>query len=122
MSNLTDSGIYEYKNSIEYSQGTEGSMIQFVLMCKNLPLGTVVGFYCDAVGPNPPISLPPTKVTSSPTFVTGMLTDVPANFEGKINYYAEFRQLPPADASLQMQASIPVIVAASSDNALPQFA
>lgn len=122
MSNLTDTGSFEYKNSIEYSQGNEAGQIQFVLVCKNLPLGTVVGFYCEAVGPNPPISLPPTKVTSTPTFVTGMLTSVPANFEGKINYYADFRQMPPADASIQMQANIPVIVASSSDSPLPQYA
>lgn len=99
---------FRYENYMQYEQGPEASEIQFFLKCMNLPLGTVIGFYCPEPGPDPMISLPPTVVTAGPGFVAGMMSYVPANFSGKIYYYAEFRVTPPANASLQLYAAYPV--------------
>jgi hypothetical protein len=94
-----------YKNHIHYEQGIEAANIQFSLICKNLPIGTVVGFKSDTPGPQPPILLPPTTVISSPSFITGMISFVPANYSCDITYYAEFNKQPPSDASITLQAA-----------------
>jgi hypothetical protein len=75
-----------------------------MLVCDNLPVGTVIGFYCPNEGPVPPISLPPVRVTNS-HFIAGVMSDVPANFSGTIYYYAEFYTQPPANASIRLQAA-----------------
>lgn len=91
-----------------YEQGTEGSQILFTLICSGLPVGTVVGFKADKPGPNPPIELYPTTVVTYPSFVTGIVCNVPAGYEATIVYYADFKQAPPPDARMTLQASYPV--------------
>jgi hypothetical protein len=93
--------------SMYYEQGTEGSEILFTLICNKLPVGSVVSFHCPDAGPNPPINLPDTVVSASPSFVTGMKTEVPPNFAGTIYYSVTLTQAPPPDANMYLQASIP---------------
>jgi hypothetical protein len=102
-SHILEFSNYIYKGSVEYEQGNEAGEMEFMLKCTNLPVGTIVGFSCGQGGPIPPINLPPTVVTTYPTFVTGLMSYVPANFEGVIYYYGDFKETPPADAKITLQ-------------------
>jgi hypothetical protein len=95
---------FRYENSMLYQQGDQGGRMQFMLVCDNLPLGTVVGFYCPDPGPVPPISLPPVTVTNA-HFIAGVMSEVPANFSGTIYYFADFNTQPPADARIRLQVA-----------------
>ena len=96
------------EGKMEYDQGTEASKIQFSLICKNIPKGTVVGFKSDKPGPNPPIDLPPTVVVTYPTFIVGMMCQVPAGYKCLITYYADLKDVPPPDAQITLQAAYPM--------------
>jgi hypothetical protein len=104
-----DSSNTRFEGKVHYEQGTEASNILFMLICKNLPIGTVVGFNSDTPGPNPPIDLKPTIVSSSPDFIVGLQCSVPANYQCTIIYYADFKQAPPPDAKITLQASYPIL-------------
>jgi len=96
----------QYEDSVLFDMGDEAAQVTFTLLCQNIPQGTTIGFSCGSPGPNPPIYLPPTKVETYPVFTTGIVSDVPANFEAMITYWANFEQQPPANASLTLQAMI----------------
>jgi len=98
------SGRLEFK--LYYEQGYEGYRVQFTLSCHHIPLESTVGFRSDKLGPTPPIFLSPTPVSISPRFVTGIVSEVPANYSAEITYYVAFSQKPPADASIVFQAAI----------------
>ena len=104
-SHLLGGGNESAEFKLFYQQGTESGLIQFSLICRNVPVGSTIGFSSDKPGPNPPIYLSPTTVSSSPSFVTGMVSEVPANYEAEITYYVIFSQTPPPDASIQLQAA-----------------
>ena len=85
----------KYENKISYDQGPEAGQMQFILICEQVPMGTIVGFSSDEPGPVPPINLPPTVVTASPSFTIGLMSEVPANYKCIITYYADFKTPPP---------------------------
>jgi hypothetical protein len=92
-----------------YEQGTEASEIMFTLICKNLPVGCKVSLSAGVPGPSPEIYLQPTVVTTYPTFVTGIICQVPANYASDIYFNLE---APPGvtdlgNASITIQASYP---------------
>ncbi|WP_118951556.1 hypothetical protein [Taibaiella helva] len=72
-----------------YEQGTEGGKIQFTIICTNVPKGTKVSFSAGAPGPNPPIYLEPTQVSTFPSFTTGVVCDVPAGYVSDIYFNLE---------------------------------
>jgi len=90
-----------------FIQGPVASDEFFILQCTNLPVNTtIVGFKCDTKIPDFPIYLPPTKVTR-PSFSMSIQTQVPADFTGTINFYAQFDQTPPAGAEITLAVGIP---------------
>jgi hypothetical protein len=103
--NKIENSAVRIEGEMQYDQGSEGALMQFSLICKNLPIGTIVGFYSNTPGPVPPIELPPTTVSYYPSFVVGMESQVPANYQCILTYYADFKQAPPANASIQLQAA-----------------
>ncbi len=72
------------KSPLYYEQGDEASTVQFTLKCLNIPIGSTVSFAAGAGGPNPPISLSPTIVSTGPSFTTGVECDVPAGYKSDI--------------------------------------
>lgn len=69
-----------------YEQGTEGGQIQFTVICENVPKDTLISFSAGAPGPNPPINLEPTKVSTFPSFTTGIVANVPADYVSDIYF------------------------------------
>ncbi|GGX14262.1 hypothetical protein [Aquimarina muelleri] len=69
-----------------YEQGTEAAKIQFTIICENVPIGSTVSFSAGAPGPIPPINLDPTVVSTGPSFTTGIVADVPANYVSDIYF------------------------------------
>lgn len=104
-SHSLESGGDRVEFKLFYQQGPSWGRVQFSLICYKIPIGSTVGFSSGKPGPMPPINLYPTIVTSSPSFVTGMVSDVPADYDAEITYYVIFSQAPPADASIQLQAA-----------------
>ncbi|BAU54023.1 hypothetical protein [Mucilaginibacter gotjawali] len=96
------------EHAMPYEQGSTGGLVQFSLICHEIPLGTTVGFSSDKPGPHPPINLLPTIVSIYPSFITGMVSDVPADYSATITFYAIFNQPPPVGASIQLQAAFVV--------------
>jgi hypothetical protein len=99
-----NSGDMQFKFDANYDQGSEAAEVQFSLMCKNVPVGSIVGFSSDKPGPTPPIYLPPTKVISYPSFAVGETSYVPANYTCIITVEGTFSQTPPPDVSIELQA------------------
>jgi len=99
-----DSAREEFK--LSYEQGEEGGRVQFSLVCNNIPVGSTVGFSADKPGPDPPIYLPPTLVTIFPAFITGIVSQILANYAAEITYYVVFSQTPTSGASVEFQAAI----------------
>jgi hypothetical protein len=103
----TESSADQLNGYMEYDQGEEGSNIQFTIVCSNVPIGSTVSFNCPEAGPQPPINLPPTQVITFPSFTTGIVTYVPANFTGTISYKVIAGQRLPEDARVTLQAAYP---------------
>ena len=81
--------------TVQYTQKEEQE-IQFTLRCHNIPVGSMVALSSNPEeGPEPPIHLPKTTVTSA-NFSVGTESKVPAGYKGKISYglYAN-EELPP---------------------------
>jgi len=95
-----------FEQSIPYEQGDQGGTVQFAVICTNLPVGTQVSFSSDKPGTTPPLELPPTVITISPTFITGMVCQVPANYSCNITYKVNMSQQPPQGASINFQAAL----------------
>lgn len=100
-----NSGDMQFQFEVNYDQGSEAAEVQFALVCKNVPLGSTVGFSSDKPGPTPPINLPPTTVISYPSFVVGEISSVPANYACIITVRGTFSQTPPPDVSIDLQAA-----------------
>ncbi len=83
---VVNSGSATWTTTVEYDQGTIKSPIQFLITCKNVPVGAEVGFSAGTPGPKPVVDLPKTKVTNSKSFVVGMAAQVPANWSTNISY------------------------------------
>jgi hypothetical protein len=99
---LTGSKLY-------YDQGDDGASIQFTVMCVNVPIGSKISFSAGAPGPNPPIFLQPTVVSTYPSFNTGVTCDVPAKYISDIYFNLE---APPgvtdlSTAKVTIQAAYP---------------
>ena len=95
---------------LAYDQGTEASKIQFTIICTNVPKNTKVSFSAGAAGPNPPIYLEPTLVSTYPSFTTGVVCSVPAGYKSDIYFNLE---APPgvtdlSTAKVEIQAAYPM--------------
>ncbi|WP_118973299.1 hypothetical protein [Taibaiella koreensis] len=86
-----------------YEQGDVGGEILFVLSCQHIPVGSEISFECPELGPQPPIQLQPTVVTSD-DFSAGMRSYVPAHFVGTIYYSVMLKGTPPPGAQMEMRA------------------
>lgn len=80
------SSLPDWYNIIAF-QGLESQAnLYFEITCTNVPLGSLVGFSCNDLGPDPSINLPPT-VVSIPNFVAGCQSNIPAKWNGNIIMY-----------------------------------
>jgi hypothetical protein len=105
--NITNVNAPTFTNKMHYEQGTTACMIAFNLVCTNVPLGSKVSFSCGLSGPSPLIDLAPTVVTDSKTFIVGIVSDVPAGFEGDISYsYWSNGGPPPPGFNITLQARV----------------
>ena len=96
--------------SVNYEQGAEGGRMQVSLICDNLPLHAVVGFFCSTSGPDPVIFCIDQEVSTYPKYSVGMFTNIPANFKGDIMYYVtvpEGTSIPP-NAKMEISVSFSV--------------
>lgn len=73
-------------NKMSYDQGDTPSKVQFTVICTNVPKGSTISFSAGAVGPNPPIYLEPTTVSTYPSFTTGVVCAVPAPYTTDIYF------------------------------------
>ncbi|WP_118951553.1 hypothetical protein [Taibaiella helva] len=71
-----------------YEQGPEAGEIRFVIQYQNLPKGATVAPECGIPGPQPPIVLTPTIVSTFPAFTTGLVSSIPARYAGTIYFTA----------------------------------
>ncbi len=83
---VVKSGSPTWTTTVEYDQGTIESEINFLITCKNVPVGAAVAFSAGTPGPDPVVNLPKTTVTSKESFVAGMAAQVPANWSTNISY------------------------------------
>jgi hypothetical protein len=93
-----------------YEQGEDASQMEFTIICTNVPIGTKVSFSAGAAGPIPPIFLQPTTVSTFPSFTTGIVCQVPANYVSDIYFNLE---APPGvtnldNAKVQIRAAYPL--------------
>lgn len=98
---LTDAKLY-------YEQGEDGCNIQFTVICTNVPVGTTISFSAGAPGPVPAIFLEPTTVSTSPSFITGVVCNIPPNYVSDI--YFNLRAPIGSDlttAKVEIQAAYP---------------
>lgn len=104
----TNAGSPTWTKTINYDQGTVASDILFQIVCTNVALNSKVAFSCGQAGPTPPINLPPTTVTNSASFIAGVLSSVPANFQADISYSYWSNGNPPASGfSITIQGMLP---------------
>ncbi len=103
---VVDAGSPTWTQTVEYKQGTKGGKMRFTLVCQKVPVGAEVSFSCGTPGPNPIINLPRTQVTNSTSFIVGISSDVPANFDSYISYsYWSNGHAPLPGFSIEMQVS-----------------
>lgn len=107
---VTGPGATEIEGTMNYEQGPEGRTMYFTLMTTNVPIGSNLGLSCGVQGPQPPIFMPPTKVTVGPSFTAGIVAEVPADFAGPITFFVTFPHGVdgPIGASLRLQVAYPV--------------
>lgn len=100
------------KEEMYYEQGKEGGQIQFTIICENVPVGSTVSFSAGAPGPDPAIKLDPTIVSTGPSFTTGIVSNVPANYVSDIyfNLQAPEGVKDLANAKVSIQAAYPTNV------------
>ncbi|MFA8299540.1 MAG: hypothetical protein ACEPOV_05220 [Hyphomicrobiales bacterium] len=84
---VIDRGSPSYSISVNYNQGGVGGKMHVILTCTNVPLGAEVGFSCPTPGPNPLVNLKRSKVNNPKTEVFGIVSDIPANWDGTITYH-----------------------------------
>jgi len=100
-----DTNSPNFKFDVAYEQGSEGGEMEFLLVCKNVPIGSTVGFESNRPGPNPPIFLPPTKVVAFPSFTVGEISQVPANYSCVITCAGVINGTPPANVSIELRVA-----------------
>ena len=83
---IVNNGSPTFTQTVQYNQGNEQGDMAILITCSNVPVGAEVAFSCGTPGPNPPINLPRTKVTNSSSFVVGITSVIPANFNSSIAY------------------------------------
>jgi hypothetical protein len=107
---VTNAGAREMEAVMNYEQGPEGRAMYFTLTATNVPKGSAIGLNCDVKGAQPPLVMPPTLVSTSPAFTTGLVSEVPAGFAGPIKFFAKFPAgiEGPIGASLRLQVAFPV--------------
>ena len=72
-----------------YKQGEQEREITFSITTQNVPIGSTISLNADKSGPNPPIVLDPTKVTTS-KFTAGITTNVPSNYSSMITLKIDY--------------------------------
>jgi hypothetical protein len=106
-----------WKASLLYLQGPGGGNVQFTLQCYEIPKGSTINMSADATGPVPPISLLPTLVSTYPTFTTGIVVKVPADYQSNINFELYCDGKPPAGSTVSLVAGS---IAPESSDASPE--
>ena len=102
---VVDSGAPTWTTTVEYNQGTQASEMHFLITCKNVPVGAGVAFSSGTPGPNPVVNLPMTNVTDDQSFIAGMVSSVPANWNTNISYsYFAHGTTPKKGFSITMNA------------------
>ncbi|MFN8714102.1 MAG: hypothetical protein ACK5Z2_14740 [Bacteroidota bacterium] len=104
---VTDVGSPTWSKTINYIQGDTAYLVKFELVCKNVPVGSIVRLTCGAAGISPPLDVLGT-VTSSTNYIIGMECDVDADFQAEMSYSytAVNGQPPPAGFEITFRASI----------------
>jgi hypothetical protein len=92
-----------------YEQGTDASRIQFTIICTNVPKNSIISFSAGAAGPVPPIYLEPTTVSTYPSFTSGVVCNVPANYASDIYFNLQAPQgvTDLSTATVEIQAAYP---------------
>ncbi|MCI1780020.1 MAG: hypothetical protein LKI53_08730 [Bacteroidales bacterium] len=72
---------------VEYAQGKLGGEMRIILTCKELPVGSAVAFTCPTPGPKPLINLVKTTIDNPESEILGVVSEIPANWEGVITYH-----------------------------------
>lgn len=111
---VVNAGAPTWQKSTYYEQGGVTEDVYFQLNCSNLPEGSQVAFSCGEAGANPPINLKPTTVSTSPSFTTGVISNVQGSFKGDItySYWAKDGSPPPPGFDITLKA---ISLSASSD-------
>lgn len=115
---VTDRNSPQWSMPVHYEQGDTGSVMHFILSCKNAPVGTEVALSCPSGGPNPPIHMPRTKITE-PNQDLGVICDVPANFSGEITYYFWSNNI---QGGANMEIALHAVYFVQDDHKLCQYA
>ncbi len=107
---VTEPGTKEISGSMDYKQGGVSRQMYFTLYCNEIPIGSMVMLHCNTPGTVPPLYIPPTLVSTSPNFTLGIVCDVPAGFEGKIDFSTTIAsgKEAPVGASLMLRVAYPV--------------
>lgn len=110
---VIDVGKPTFTRPVHYAQGPEGGMMHIQLSCTGLPVGSEVAFSCGTPGPNPPLDLKRTKITTPGTFDVGITSNIPAGFESNIAYSYWSNNLTPSQG---FKISLVVFYFVSQDN------
>ncbi len=102
-------GAPTFQIPVGYNQGPEGGNMKVLLTCTNVPAGAQVAFSAGAPGPTPVINLPQTTVTNPASFVVGVDSNIPANWNGTITYsYWANGTTPPPGWNIALSVNFPV--------------
>lgn len=83
---VIDSGSPTFTMPVQYNQGSTSGTMSIIMTCTNVPAGAQVAFSCGTPGPNPVINLPQTQVTNASSFIAGVTSVIPANWNSTITY------------------------------------
>lgn len=105
---VVDKGV-KWNRSTQYVQGGIGANMYILVTCTGCPIGSTIAFSCGVAGPNPAINLPPTTITKEQGFITGVYSEVPANYVSNmsISYVPNGNPLPGFDITMSAQYVVP---------------
>ena len=76
---IVDKGV-QWSQSTTYTQGAMGAKMYILVTCNGCPINSTISFSCGVAGPKPQIYLPPTPITTTQGFITGIHSEIPANY------------------------------------------
>jgi hypothetical protein len=101
---IVDKGV-QWNQSTNYKQGSIGAKMYILVTCSGCPVNSTISFSCGVAGPKPAIYLPPTPITTTQGFITGIHSEVPANYVSNmsITYVPSGPPLPGFDITVTAQ-------------------